>query len=72
MENDLPQIKNVRYLPSSDLPVDLVFEKAKDGNFESVSVLGWDRDGNFRMYTTHAKRAMLLWDVKMAEKVVME
>lgn len=63
--------ENVHYMHTADCPVDRVLEATADAGLESVTVVGWDKDGKFIMITSHAKCKDLLWDLNIGIREIM-
>lgn len=63
---------NVHYLHTAYLPVERVLETCADAGLESLTVVGWDRNGKLFMATSYAKRKDVLWDMQLMSKEIME
>jgi len=64
--------KNIHYLSNAEIPAEKVLETAAEAGLESLTVIGWKNDGNFFMATSYAKRKDVLWDVKVAEGIILD
>jgi hypothetical protein len=64
--------ENVHYLGNSKLPVDRVLETAHDAGLESVTIVGWNKEGKLFMATSYAQRKDILWDMQVASREILQ
>jgi hypothetical protein len=66
-----PSDANVTYSRYADIPAEKVLEGAMKANLESVSIVGWDKDGNLYMASTYARKGSTYWDLGLFQKELM-
>lgn len=66
------QTRNVKYLPGVNWPTEKILEHAVRSKLESVTVVGWTKEGQLYLNSTHAKLGDLHWDLVMASKRVVD
>ncbi len=66
------ETKNVTYLGGVDWPVNRIMEHAVRSKLESVTVIGWTKNGELYINSTHAKRGDLHWDLSLAARNVLD
>lgn len=72
LKNKNKQSENVHYMHTANFPCDRVLETCADAGLESLTVVGWTKDGKLFMCTSHAKRGDVLWDMTVASKEIID
>ncbi len=59
---------NVRLMPGVvNAPPDVILRKAQDWELDQVVVIGWSKDGEFRIGGSHGRLSDISWLLRNAE-----